>query len=172
MRTWPLRTVLLGTAVSCFSCHPGAFAFHGFVRHLSSSRGNVKCSTEPHAPPIKFPVTLGRKPCVKYRFLILVSYTIDIYSRLRVTRTPGDRRKIIRKFILTDVQKIRSDCQMVNPFLGLRSRYALILELRRVYCRSLWTNDHDLISSSRDYVSFWNSVVGLTRPKLSYRKWI
>ena len=59
-----------------------------------------------------------------------------------ITGNFGDRIKVrvMRKFDLTDVHTMRSECQLVNPFLGLHSRYAKIeiygAELGGVHCSS------------------------------------
>ena len=48
------------------------------------------------------------------------------YSKFRVKSPTGDRKNVLRKFKLAEVHTRKTDCQLVNLFLGKRSRYAIV----------------------------------------------
>ena len=64
--------------------------------------------------------------------MLHVTFYSNIYSKTRVSRTPRDR-----KFDLADVRTLRSDGQLLNPLLELRSKYAIIRNIRSRIMRRL-----------------------------------
>ena len=66
----------------------------------------------------------------------------SLLDLIRIIRTPEDRKKvrIIRKVDIADAPPLRSVCHLMNTFLGLRSCYATIRDIRcRVTRRSAGT---------------------------------
>ena len=62
----------------------------------------------------------------------LYYFTVKLYIEFRGARASGDWKifRVMRKFDLVDVHTMRSDCQLVNPCLGLRSWYATTGDIR------------------------------------------
>ena len=70
--------------------------------------------------------------CKTINTMIYASCDILFKYKTRVSRTPRDR-----KFDLADVRTLRSDGQLLNPLLELRSKYAIIRNIRSRIMRRL-----------------------------------